>query len=202
MDSSARDSTDLDVLAKLGRWCAVVAVLGLAGCGAPGSGDQTATLPIAFPLFGLTAPGRPVDVYVMLARQTKACWLTVPAPLSEGYVFTAEAKPEFAGGTAGITLFERNTAEGVEGQKGLLAYSIGLSPESDATRIKLENARIPESFAAKMEEDVTRWAKGETGCSEFFGLATAAATGPAKEQDGRGKAHARQVTLINLNYAL
>ena len=160
----------------------------LAGCTAgDGSAPPTGSMSLAafptLPGLGITAPGRPVDVYVRLARLAKACWLSAPAPLQQGYLFTADASPESKGGAVSIVIFEKNAAPGVTGNRGLVAYSMALTASGDAaTSISVENARIAEGFAKKMQSDVERWAAGETDCNAARAWPTlAAAAGEASE---------------------
>ncbi len=161
----------------------VGAVSLLGGCTAGGqTGSVSASaMPLVLPGFGIAAPGKPVEVYTMLARLAKTCWLSAPAPLQTGYLFTAEASPEGRGGAASIIIFEKNAAPGVHGQRGLVAYSLSLSPSGEGTSIGVENGRIAEGFAAKLHADIERWAAGETGCNEAARWPTQAAAGEAVE---------------------
>ena len=165
---------------------ALLCALGLGLLGACTNGGDTASLsapalPLALPGFGIAAPGKPVEVYTRLARLAKACWLSAPAPLSEGYLFTAEVSPEGRGGAASIVIFEKNASPGIPGQRGLVAYSLALMPSGEGTSIGVENGRIAEGFAAKMHADVERWAAGETGCNEASRWPTQAGVGEAGE---------------------
>ncbi len=159
----------------------------LAGCNGPDGANQStgsmslAALPI-LPGFGITAPGKPVDVYIKFARLAKACWLTAPAPLQEGYLFTADANPEGRGGAVSIVIFEKNASAGIKGDRGLAAYSMSLTPSgAEATSIGVDNARVPEGFAKKMQADVERWAAGETDCNAARAWPTQKATGEELE---------------------
>ncbi len=156
----------------------------LAGC-ASGDGATQSTGAIALPVLpglGITAPGRPVDVYVKFARLAKSCWLSVPAPLQQGYLFTADASPEARGGAVSIVIFEKNSAAGIKGDRGLVAYSISLTPSGDAaTFVSVDNARIADGFAKKMQADIERWAAGETDCNAATAWPTQAASGDAPE---------------------
>jgi len=141
------------------------------------------------PGFGISAPGRPVDVYVKLARLAKACWLSAPAPLQQGYLFTADASPEARGGAVSIVIFEKNAAAGVKGDRGRVAYSMSLTPSGEAsTTIAIDNGRIADGFAGKMQADVERWAAGETECNAARAWPTQAASGDAAEPALAGKA--------------
>jgi hypothetical protein len=168
---------------------ALTLAIGLAGCATGESAANTtatSSAPVmvlpSLPSLGLTAPGRPVDVYVKLARLAKACWLSDPAPLQQGYLFTADANPEARGGAVSIVIYEKNASLGIKGDRGLVAYSISLTPSGDtATSISVENGRIADGFAKKMQADVERWAAGETDCNVASAWPTAAAKGDAIE---------------------
>ena len=166
---------------------AMALAFGIAGCtSGDGSGSATGSMSLAalpvLPGFGITAQGKPVDVYVKFARLAKLCWLSAPAPLQQGYLFTADASPEARGGAVSIVIYEKNAAPGIAGGRGLVAYSMALTPSGDAaTSVSVENARIAAGFAAKMQTDVERWAVGETGCNEASAWPTQAAKGEASE---------------------
>ena len=164
----------------------MVVALGLVAACSPGgcsTGDAAGSISpvIALPIFGHTVPGKPVDLYVRIARLAKSCWFAPPAPLQQGYVFTADVSPENRGGAGNITIFQRNAATGrpVEGERGLKAYAIALTPSGEGTAIAVENTRIAEAFAARMGQDVERWAAGETSCGEATPWPTSAALGDA-----------------------
>ena len=166
---------------------AMALAFGIAGCtSGDGSGSATGSMSLAalpvLPGFGITAQGKPVDVYVKFARLAKLCWLSAPAPLQQGYLFTADASPEARGGAVSIVIYEKNAAPGIAGGRGLVAYFMALTPSGDAaTSVSVENARIAAGFAAKMQTDVERWAVGETGCNEASAWPTQAAKGEASE---------------------
>lgn len=166
-----------------GVWLLMAASL-IAGCagGTPaieGAAPNVAFTPVALPIFGVTAPGKPSEVYVVIARQAKACWFAPPAPLQQGFVFTADVSPDRRGGAAVITIFEHNTGQhkGANAERGQVAYQITLSPNGDQTSIGTENSRIPDDFAQRMKSDVERWAAGETSCGTAVAWSTKAAVG-------------------------
>ena len=163
---------------------AVALCIALTGCAAGnavvGGADVTAAFtPIALPSFGHAAPGKPSEVYVKIARLAKACWFAPPAPLQQGYVFTADVNPDSRGGAASIVIFEHNIGEshGTNAERGLKAFEISLSPNGDETSIGAENDRIPEAFAERMKSDIDRWAAGETSCGSSAPWTTTAALG-------------------------
>jgi len=150
----------------------------LAGCSTGGEPSQALVAPVVLPGFSHAVPGKPVDLYVRIARLGKACWFTPPAPLQVGYVFTADVSPESKGGVASIVIYERNkaAARGATGERGLKAFEVTLSPSGEGTAIGVDNGRIPEAFADRMQRDINRWAAGETSCGSSV-WATSAAMG-------------------------
>ena len=94
------------------RWrlLALVCAAVLAGCSGGPTGGSTGPLPFALPTFGATTPGKPVDVYVRLARLAKSCWMTAPAPLGRGFLFTADMSPETKGGAGSIVIYQRKVS--------------------------------------------------------------------------------------------
>ena len=149
---------------------------GTVGGPADGTGSTSFVLPLTNS--GISAPGKPVEVYVRLARLAKQCWFLSPAPLQQGYVFAADVSPEARGGTASISIFEHNavTETGIAGQRGLKAYGISLTPDGDKTAIGIENGRLPETFDRSMRADIGRWAAGETSCGAASTWPAAAST--------------------------
>jgi len=150
----------------------------------PGVSALVAT-PIVLPSFGHVVPGKPVDVYVRLARLSKACWFAPPAPLQVGYVFTAEVNPEGKGGGASIVIYEHNPGaiHGANAERGLKAFEVTLSQGglggTESTVIATANSRIPEAFAGRMRSDVERWADGDTSCGSTAPWVTNAVSGDA-----------------------
>lgn len=159
----------------------LLAIAVLPGCaGLPGAPDQTSAFSIG-PLEGRTAPGKPVDLYIRLARQAKACWFVPPALLQRGYVFTADVKPEDKGGAADIIIYERTP----EGERGLRAFAVAFVPDGESTRIGSENYRIPEPFGAQMSSDVDRWAEGDMSCAQATPWSVSAAAGDQDAATGK-----------------
>ena len=159
----------------LGTGLAGCLVAGLAGCASPlaENGDAEATAAFSLPAANQPVPGKPVDNYVRLARLAKACWFVPPALMQSGYVFTAEAKPEQAGGAANIVIYDRTP----DGERGLKVFAVSLLPVDGNTALGMKNYRVPEPFGAQMLKDVERWAQGETTCT------TASAPWPAAAPD-------------------
>ena len=160
----------------------------LAGCAAESAdttGSTGAFTPVALPIFGQTVAGKPSEVYVKIARLAKACWFAPPAPLQQGYVFTADVSPDSRGGAASIVIFEHNLGQshGANAERGLVAFEVTLSPSGDRTSIGIENSRIPEAFAERMKSDIERWAAGETACGSSAPWSVKAAVG---EDDASG----------------
>jgi hypothetical protein len=59
-------------------------------------------------------------------------------------------------------------------------YLVDIEPTGEASAsVKAENLKMPDTFAASMTDDVTRWSKGEQGC---VGASTAAGWAPAPPQ--------------------
>ena len=163
-------------MAAVGWVVAAVACALLAGCSTASEPSQAPIVPVSLPSFGHVTPGKPVDLYVRIARLGNACWFTPPAPLQVGYVFTADVSPESRGGVASIVIYEHNkaTARGATGERGLRAFAVTLSPSGENTSIGVENDRIPEAFAERMQRDIDRWAAGETSCGSSVWTTSAA----------------------------
>jgi len=164
----------------------------LAGCAA-GTGALDAAAPaqpfapIALPVFGETAHGKPSEVYVTIARLAKACWFAPPFPLQQGYVFTADVSPDSRGGAARIVIFEHRLGKthGANAERGEVAYEITLSPAGEDTAIAVVNSRIADDFAERMKNDVHRWAAGETACGPQPAWTVKAAAGDTDPAGGK-----------------
>jgi len=153
------------ILAQMALAAAAGALL--AGCSSVASEPSAiVATPVALPIFGHVVPGKPVDLYVKVARLGKACWFAAPAPLQAGYVFAADVSPESKGGIASIVIFEHNKGQihGANAERGPKAYEVTLSPSGEDTMIGISNERIPEAFAERMKSDIDRWVAGETSC--------------------------------------
>ena len=166
----------------------------LAGCASVAEAPAgVVSTPVAFPSFGHVTAGKPVDLYVKVARLGKACWFAPPAPLQVGYVFTADVAPESKGGMASIVIFEHNAGmiHGANAERGLKAWEATLSPYGEATSITVANARIPEAFAERMQSDIDRWAAGETSCGSTAPWVTKAALEEGPPAMAAGGAHSK-----------
>jgi hypothetical protein len=115
------------------------------------------------------------DVYARIAHGAMGCWFAVGGPLKKDYIFHATADAPSRGGKAEIVIHQRDLTQ--PNPRGPKAYIVEIQPtgESSAT-ITAENRKMPDIFAAAMTDDVSRWSKGEDGCT---GPSTAAGWAPA-----------------------
>jgi hypothetical protein len=162
-DQTMKRCLDSRPIAPLELAAAVVVLGTLGGC--MQAAEEAASSPglveaVQMPASGQAVPGKPVDIYVRIARLAKACWFVPPALLQDGYVFTANVAPEDKGGAASIIIHEKTP----DGRRGLQAFEIALAPQGELTGVSAHNSRIPEPFGSQMVSDVGRWAMGDTTC--------------------------------------
>jgi hypothetical protein len=139
--------------------------------GAAGAGD---TAPAGTPVPG--AVGSTTDIYSNIARGAMACWFAVSGPLKKNYIFhaAADAPSRGGGGKAVVTIHERDTTQ--PNPRGPKAYVVEILPTGESTaHVTVENRKMPDAYAAAMRDDISRWSKGEEGCS---GATTASAWPP------------------------
>lgn len=163
----------------------LLVIAALAGCA--GNAPQLQSLSVeqptdAPPSAGVTSlsgnngepPGVPVpgaigsatDVYAHIARGAMACWFAVNGPLKKDYIFhaAADAPSRGNGGKAVITIHLRDPSQA--NPRGLKAYIAEIQPTGAASAtVRVENRKMPETYAAAMTDDISRWSKGEQGCT-------------------------------------
>jgi hypothetical protein len=119
--------------------------------------------------------GSATDIYARVAQGAMSCWFGANGPLKKDYIFHANADAPSRGGKAQITIHRRDPTQ--PNPRGAKAYLVNIDPtgESSAT-VKAENLKMSNDFASAMTEDVSRWSRGDQGCS---GNSTAAGWAPA-----------------------
>lgn len=136
----------------------------------PGSADAPPGIPVP------GAVGSATEIYSHIASGAMACWFSVNGPLKKDYIFHAAADPPSrgGGGKAVITIHERDPSQ--PNPRGIKAYIVEILPTGEASaHVTVENRKMTDVYAAAMKDDISRWSKGEDGCS---GPTTAAAWPP------------------------
>lgn len=135
------------------------------------------------------APGTPTEIYTRIARGALNCWFGADGPLKGDYIYHAEADPPSKGGKSEIAIRTRDPT--AQDPRSLKAFRIGIVPGPERTDIDVENFKIPEPLAARLKDDVKRWAADQEGCGTSplttgWGTAESAASaakkGPAKSK--------------------
>lgn len=132
--------------------------------------------------------GSPTEVYTRVARGALTCWFGASGPLKGPYIYHADAEPPSKGGRADIVI--RNRDANAADPRSLRAFRVGISPDSDGTRVDVENATIPEPLATRLGADARRWAAGEEGCGEtpiIAGWSPSPGADSSKTKDGPKK---------------
>lgn len=162
----------------------IAAALPLAGCsatiptlGLPSPEEAAASLPSPEPagaphnpLAAMVTPkplvsGTPTEVYTRIARGVLTCWFGADGPLKSRYIYHAEAAPAHQGGNSEIKIMTRDHE--AEDPRALRAYKIAIAPsEGGSTRVEVENVRLAEPLAVRLEADVNRWSAAEEGCGD------------------------------------
>lgn len=120
--------------------------------------------PAGVPVSG--AVGSATDIYAHIARGAMACWFAVNGPLKKNYIFhaAAEAPSRGGGGQAVITIHERDPSQA--NPRGVKAYVVEIQPTGEASaNVRVDNRKMSDAYAAAMTDDISRWAKGEEGCT-------------------------------------
>jgi hypothetical protein len=160
-------------------WRRVIALglggLAATGCtsnGAPTLGLPSASdlnigalpsLPGSVPHQGRTV-GTPTEVYTRVARGVLTCWFGAAGPLKAHYIYHADADPPSKGGRSEIVLFEKDTA--AEDPRTLRVYRLLIATVEEKTKLEIENLKLAEPLATRLNSDVWRWAANEEGCGE------------------------------------
>jgi hypothetical protein len=152
-------------------------ILASGGPSSPGNGvDGTSDKPPGIPISGTV--GSATDIYSRIASGANACWFAVKGPLKKDYIFHAAADAPSRGGKAVITIHERDPSQA--NPRGLKAYLVEILPTGEGlASVTVENRKMQEAYAAAMTGDITRWSKGEEGCS---GPSTGAAWPPSPDE--------------------
>lgn len=160
----------------LRRLIVILMVGALSGC-AGGEGPSPLTLPgtgglpdvaaIKQVLTPADAPrpvGAPTEIYTRVARGILTCWFGANGPLKPLYVFNADAEPPSRGGGSVISIHTRDK-EGTD-PRSIRAWKLAIIPAPEGTSLQVENFKLPEEWAQRLDRDVRRWAATEEGCGE------------------------------------
>lgn len=145
---------------------------------APGAAQQTGILIDQVGGQG----GSATDIYSRVASGAMKCWFAVGAPLKSDFVYHATAAPASRGGKAQIVIHRRDPTQ--PNPRGAKAYVVDIDPTGEASAtVRTENLTMTDAFASAMTSDITRWTKGEEGCSQSSAVAgwTPAAPQPVAE---------------------
>ncbi len=137
-------------------------------------------------------PNAPTEIYTRIARGANICWFGPQGSLKATHVFHADVQPPTSGGAAEIVLQQRDPVTATsQSPRSLRAFRIVITASGDGSHMSSENLRFPETVGKTMQEDVARWAKGETGCSivgtggwggQQVPITTSSTTPPAKKK--------------------
>ncbi len=108
--------------------------------------------------------GVPTEIYTRVARGILTCWFGANGPLKPSYVYHAEASPPSKGGGALIDIHTRDKE--VTDPRSIRAWRVAIGSGADGPSVDVQNFRLPEVYAVRLEEDVRRWAANEEGCGE------------------------------------
>lgn len=112
-----------------------------------------------------TVVGTPTEVYTRIARGAVTCWFGATGPLKGRHIYHADAQPQSKGGAAEITIFQKDSSH--PDPRALKAYWIGIVPTGEVPRVEVQNFKIEEPLASRMQADVNRWASSTNeGCVE------------------------------------
>lgn len=152
----------------LGAVCALAACGSTGGGGSAGGGQPTVSQGPVTIVKGST----PVQLYVHIAKQVRACWLNPRNPVLTKHVFRAEAGAGGpSGGATNIVIHEQTK----DLKRGLKAFTIDFQPRRDGTQIIAQNHKLSYALGQKLASDVGYWAQGGPNCS---GPVQAAGTAP------------------------
>jgi len=133
---------------------------------APGAAQQTGKLVDQIGGEG----GSATDIYSRVATGAMKCWFSVGGPLKADYVYHATAAPASRGGKAQIVIHRRDATQ--PNPRGPKAYLVDIDPTGEASAtVRTENLKMTDAFASAMTGDITRWTKGEDGCSQSSAVA-------------------------------
>ena len=109
--------------------------------------------------------GTSTEVYTRIARGAVTCWFGAAGPLKGRHIYHADAEPQSKGGAAEITIFQKDASR--TDPRALKAYWIGIVPTGENPRVEVQNFKINEPLASRMQADVDRWASSaDEGCVE------------------------------------
>lgn len=101
--------------------------------------------------------GTPTEVYTRVARGALLCWFGGNGPLKGKYIYHADATPPSRGGKAEIAIHNLDTTGPTP--RGNRVYQISIVPEGEeGAAMSVENWKLPDALARKMQSDAHRWA--------------------------------------------
>lgn len=151
------------------------ALAALPGC-AGGDGPSALTLPGADALPDLSAikptalvsgplpVGPPTEIYTRVARGILTCWFGASGPLKPDYIYHADAAPPSKGGASVIDIRTRDKS--ASDPRSIRAWRVAILPAPEGATLQIENSKLPDAYAVRLESDVRRWAAAEEGCAE------------------------------------
>lgn len=134
--------------------------------------------------------GSATDIYSRVATGAMKCWFAVGGPLKPDYVYHATAAPPSRGGKAEIVIHRRDPTQA--NPRGPKAYRVDIDPTGDTSAtVRVENMKMTDAFASAMTGDITRWTKGESGCSSSSAVAGWTPSAPQPVADAAPAAKAK-----------
>ena len=106
--------------------------------------------------------GTPTEVYTRVARGALTCWFGAAGGLRQSYIYHANAEPPSKGGRSEIIVYARDN--GASDPRSQKAYEIEIATVDGKTKLDVQNVKMPEPLATRMNADVARWAADEEGC--------------------------------------
>jgi hypothetical protein len=108
--------------------------------------------------------GTPTEVYTHVARGVLTCWFGADGPLKSSHIYHADAEPPSRGGHSEIEIFAKDVS--AEDPRALRAFRVVIATVDGSTKLEVENLKIPEPLASRLDRDVHRWAADGEGCGD------------------------------------
>jgi hypothetical protein len=151
----------------------IAAAVALSGCSAtlPGvSGtaaapDVAALAPKFSPADAPRPVGAPTEIYTRVARGILTCWFGPNGPLKPAYIYNAEADPPSKGGGAVIGIHQRDRE--ASDPRSIRVWRLAIVPDTEGTKVEIENFKLPPEFAEPLARDSRRWAAGGEACGDM-----------------------------------
>ncbi len=134
-----------------------------AGAPAEAGASIAAILPAVQLPKGVARPvGPPTEIYTRVARGILSCWFGANGPLKPDYVYHAEADPPSKGGGAVIDIRVRDKQ--MTDPRSIRAWRVAIAQGPEGPSLDIQNFKLPEPYAERLQSDVWRWAASEEGC--------------------------------------